>query len=185
MKKILLPVVAVLVVIVGGIAWWWSMNNETADINSISTNKEQNEDVVKKDVTPISEVQTNNETTLNMSGRGLTKVTADVFTKTALTELNLSDNKLSGALPAEVRFLKNLKVLNLSNNEFTGVPAEIGQLEFLEVLDLSNNKITGLPNELRNLSNLKLLIISGNAYSETDLANIKKNLPATTVVKVN
>jgi Leucine-rich repeat (LRR) protein len=59
----------------------------------------------------------------------------------------------------------------------TGVPAEIGQLKDLEILDLSNNKITGLPNELANLKALKILNLAGNQYLEQDLNIIRRSLP--------
>lgn len=121
--------------------------------------------------------------TLDLSGQGLTEVPAYVFDRLDIVELDLSDNSLSGALQAEVRHLQNLKVLDLSGNNFTGVPAEVGQLSDLEVLDLSNNQLTGLPNEIGNLAKLRVLDVSGNAYSEADLAAIKSRLPATTEIR--
>lgn len=120
--------------------------------------------------------------TLDLSNKGLSKVPGYVFDRTVLVGLNVSNNKLDGALQSQIGQLKNLKVLNLSNNEFTGVPAEVGQLKNLEILNLSNNKLTGLPNELGNLSNLKLLDLSGNDYSEADLAQIRAKLPASVVI---
>lgn len=120
---------------------------------------------------------------LDLSNRGLTKVPADVFSKTGIEELNLTGNQLTGALPGEIRFLSNLRVLNVSNNQMTGVPAEVGQLSKLEVLDLSNNQLTGLPYELGNLKNLKRLKLSGNNYSQQDLAIIKKALPASVIIE--
>jgi len=114
---------------------------------------------------------------LDLSGRGLTSVPQDVFSRTDLTNLDLSSNNLTGALPAEIRHLKHLRTLNLSHNQFTGVPAEIGQLTDLEVLDLSYNFITGLPHELGHLTNLKILNLTGNDYSTYDLDIIKQTLP--------
>jgi Leucine-rich repeat (LRR) protein len=138
---------------------------------------EQSETVSEKvSVTPSSR-------TLDLSGKGLTKAPEYIFSRTDLEELDLSHNALTGALPAEVRRLSELKVLDLSNNNFTGVPAEIGQLKNLEILDLSHNALTGLPYELGNLAKLRVLDISGNAYSEADLSQIKKNLPAGVVIK--
>lgn len=114
---------------------------------------------------------------LDLSGQNLEKLPSSVLSKTNLEELDISDNKLSGALPSEIRQLKNLKVLNVSNNDMTGVPAEIGQLSKLEVLNLSNNRLTGLPYELGNLKNLKVLDLSGNNYSQQDLEIIRRELP--------
>lgn len=140
-------------------------------------------DTVNKNEKPATTPEIKNTTVLDLSGQGLTKVPPSIFGRTDLTELNLSHNKIDGALQAEVRTLQNLTVLDLSNNMFTGVPAEVGQLKKLEILNLSNNKLTGLPNELGNLKNLKVLDLSGNAYSEADLSVIKKGLPSTTVIK--
>lgn len=123
--------------------------------------------------------------TLDLSGEGLTKVPDNVFTKTALVELDLSKNNLSGSLQAEVRHLSNLRVLDLSDNNFTGVPAEIGQLSKLEVLDLSNNPLTGLPHEIGNLKNLKTLDLRGTDYSAQDLAVIQAGLSSDVTIKTD
>lgn len=94
------------------------------------------------------------------------------------TALDLSGRGLSGSLKAEIRYLANLKELNLSQNNFTGLPAEIGQLSRLEVLNLSDNPFTGLPYEIGNLANLKTLDLRSTSYSVYDLEVIKKNLNA-------
>jgi len=122
---------------------------------------------------------------LDLSGRGLTKAPEYIFNRADIEKLDLSDNELGGALQAEVRHLQKLRVLDLSNNKFTGVPAEIGQLKNLEVLDLSDNLLTGLPYELGNLSKLRLLDLSGNDYSEADLLRIRGTLPLSTIIKTN
>lgn len=124
-----------------------------------------------------------NARTLDLRARGFTDVPEYVFSLSELGELYLSGNNLDGSLRAEVRHLQKLKILDLSNNKFTGVPAEIGSLSELEVLDLSGNQITGLPLELGNLSKLRLLDISDNPFSEADLAKIREKLSSTTVIK--
>lgn len=113
---------------------------------------------------------------LDLSGRGLTGVPSDVFDMTSLETLDVSNNELIGALPGEIRFLKNLESLDASDNAMTGVPAEIGQLSELQYLDLSNNELTGLPNELGNLSSLLRLDLRGNAVSAQDLEGIRAKL---------
>lgn len=118
-------------------------------------------------------------TSLDLSNKGLTAVPKYVFGMTGLTELNLSHNNLTGAIPGEIRFLKNLKTLDLSYNQMTGVPAEVGQLSNLVTLNLSHNQLTGLPNELGNLKNLKTLNLSGNNCSPQDVAVIQKGLAPT------
>lgn len=117
--------------------------------------------------------------TLNLINQRLEKIPSYVFNQTSLEELNVSNNLLTGSIQGEIRHLSNLKILNASNNQMTGVPAEVGQLQKLEVLDLSNNKLTGLPNEIGNLKNLKVLNLSGNQYSQQDLDYIKSKLPST------
>ncbi len=114
---------------------------------------------------------------LNLSNKQLNKLPSYVLNLNDLEELDLSNNQLSGALPAEIKSLKKLKILNLSNNLMTGIPAEMGQLSNLQTLNLSNNKLTGLPYELGNLKNLKTLNLAGNDYSKLDLGIILESLP--------
>jgi len=145
-------------------------NNQNIPILEDNIEKEESSDVIIQDK-------------LDLSGRGLTKVSQDVFKKTNLEELDVSNNNLTGALPAEIRHLQKLEILNASNNQMTGVPAEIGQLNNLKILNLSNNNLTGLPHELGNLQNLQILDLSGNNISSFDLNIIKNNLPNTVDIK--
>ena len=130
------------------------------------------------EATPASNEPDIDASALDLSGQGLTAVPMDVFTRTDLTKLDLSDNMLTGALPAEVRHLSKLQRLDLSHNSFTGVPAEVGQLSELLYLDLSYNQLTGLPYELGNLKKLEVLDLTGNEYAQQDLAIIRQGLPA-------
>lgn len=127
----------------------------------------------------LAPLNSGSPSSLDISGSGISQVPEYVYEMREITELNVSDNQIDGALQAEIRNLQNLEVLIASNNEMTGVPAEIGQLHKLRVLDLSNNKLTGLPQELGNLSKLERLDISGNDYSAQDLATITEQLPST------
>ncbi len=124
----------------------------------------------------------NSKKVLDLSNQGLERLPAEVLKMESLEELNISANKLTGALPGEIRFLKQLKKLKAGNNLMTGIPAEIGQLALLEELDFSNNQLTGLPLEIKNLTKLKILNLTGNNYSKTDLSQIKIALPNLKVI---
>lgn len=153
-----------------------------------------------------SDTTTPNATILDLSNKGLTKVTADIYNKTATTDLLLSNNSiktlpsemgrmtnlrvlkinnniLEGSLIGEVRQMSKLETLDVSNNNMTGMPAEIGQLSNLETLNYSNNKITGLPNELSNLkNNLKTFNLTGNPLSAEQISKLKASLPSTNII---
>lgn len=122
---------------------------------------------------------------LDLSGQNLKKAPSYIFNKTNVEVLDLSHNSIDGSLQAEVRYMQNLRVLNLSDNNFTGVPAEVGQLTRLEVLDLSNNPLTGLPYEIGNLKNLRTLDLRGTNYALQDLEVIQSKLSSDTEIKVD
>lgn len=173
---------------------WWGISQEWGD-GGTNSNEEAaataenatNEaiDESPKQATKPTVPNNRDNLVVDLSGQNLTAVPQSVFASTAVEELNLANNRLGGSLPGEIRLLQNLKILNLSNNQFTGVPAEVGQLRNLEVLDVSNNQLTGLPMELGNLKNLKTLNLKGNDYSVSDLENIKKGLPQSVIIETD
>ena len=84
-----------------------------------------------------------------------------------VTRLNLSDNLLTGELPAELGSLSNLKWLYLHANQLEGeLPAELGNLSNLRWLSLSGNRLTGdIPTELGKLSNMEGLWLNENGLT--------------------
>ncbi len=178
----LLFFVIILVVVSAGAGW---RITHRSSISDTEVSDQGSEDTTKTSNIELANSNASDDTALNLSHKGLTQVPSSVFAQKGITKLDLSKNKLTGALQAEIRNLQNLEILDLSDNQFTGVPAEIGQLGSLEILDLSNNQLTGLPYELGNLSKLRELDLRGNEYSEVDLSVIRKNLPADTVILVD
>ena len=108
-----------------------------------------------------------------------------------VTELDLSYNNLTGAIPPELGNLSNLQVLylglprlisinpeilstppelgNLANlqNQLSGaIPPELGNLTNLRLLALSDNRLSGaIPPQLGNLTNLQMLALDSNQLS--------------------
>ena len=81
--------------------------------------------------------------------------------------LDLSSNKLTGAIPKEVTNLLELVSLNFSRNNLIGsIPTTIGQLKSLDVLDLSQNQLIGeIPSGLSEIDRLSTLDLSYNNLS--------------------
>ena len=175
----------IFLIVTTGLILWWSLFDVPLALSPEETEKQIENSTPNNSITdPLDKardakqsIESNNPFALDLSGQNLTSVPKSVFEKVNLENLNLSHNALSGALQAEVRNLQNLKDLDLSSNNFTGVPAEIGQLKNLEVLNLSNNKLTGLPYELGNLSHLRILISRETITLKQILQRLKKVSP--------
>ena len=111
----------------------------------------------------------------NLSG----KIPTELGYLRNLQHLDLSGNRLSGEIPAELGYLRNLQHLDLSGNGLSGeIPAQIGYLFDLEHLDFGGNLLSSLiPAELGNLANLEFLSFSGNQMSgpiPAELGNLGK-----------
>ncbi|KAJ9679624.1 hypothetical protein PVL29_021524 [Vitis rotundifolia] len=85
----------------------------------------------------------------------------------SLSHLDLSNNRLSGELPKCWEQWKNLIVLNLANNNFSGkIKDSIGLLFQMQTLHLRNNSLIGaLPSSLKNCRDLHLIDLGKNKLS--------------------
>ncbi|KAL4625634.1 hypothetical protein ACB092_05G039800 [Castanea dentata] len=81
--------------------------------------------------------------------------------------INLSNNNLSGSIPAKICAPFELRFLNLSRNHLMGkIPEKIGSMKELESIDLSRNHLSGkIPPSVSNLTFLSYLDFSYNNFS--------------------
>ena len=84
-----------------------------------------------------------------------------------VTELRLTQNRLSGTIPAELDGLAELESVSFFVNQLSGsIPPTLGNLVKLQTLWLSSNDLTGpIPPELARLANVSQLGLAGNALS--------------------
>ncbi|XP_058094834.1 MDIS1-interacting receptor like kinase 2-like [Magnolia sinica] len=105
---------------------------------------------------------------LNLSNNTLTgTIPADIGTLSRLVSFNISVNKLSGVLPLSMANLSHLSKLDISANEITGpIPPSLGNLTRLTILYLFDNQISGsIPAQLGNLKNLVKLSLWNNSLT--------------------
>ncbi len=90
-----------------------------------------------------------------------------------VVQIDLSENSLTGTIPAELGDLNSLTQLDLSGNSLSGnIPLELGNLTNLTHLILNENQLNGnLPTELANLTNLERLTLTDN--------QLQGNIPTT------
>lgn len=84
-------------------------------------------------------------------------------------------------LTRAISSLDQLVILNVSNIRLEDLPAWIGEMQTLLHLDVSDNALTTLPDELRLLQNLEVLDLRGNPLPPSEVENMRRQLPQTTV----
>lgn len=90
-----------------------------------------------------------------------------------LKYLDLADNSLTGLETNKVCALTNLKSLNLAgNNELSAIPEDIGSLVQLEELCLCATNIAELPDSIRSLNMLSDIDLSWNHLSSEEIDKI-------------
>lgn len=99
----------------------------------------------------------------------------------SMTTLDLSNNALTGAIPAEIcDWLPYLVTLDLSSNRLSGqIPPELFNCKFLNTLRLNDNELSGnIPYQLSRLNRLKKLSVANNHLSGSIPAFLSEFEPA-------
>ena len=107
-------------------------------------------------------------TDLYLTQNGLSgEIPAELGDLTSLLNLYLWQNNLSGEIPAELGGLTSLLILYLGDNNLSGeIPAELGGLTSLQNLYLAQNGLSGeIPAELGDLTSLLTLDLQNNNLS--------------------
>ena len=81
-----------------------------------------------------------------------------------LRRLDLDQNELTGSIPAAIGGMTNLDQLYLQSNQLTGaLPEELANLNYLSYLHLYENRLTGgIPTRLGELKGLEELLLDDN-----------------------
>jgi len=98
-----------------------------------------------------------------------------------LQSLNLSNNQLK-SLPKGLRYSKELKRLNLSNNKILKLGKELKYLKKLEEIDLSNCGLTTISKSFTRMHYLKVINLSGNDIPEKEIQHLKKLMPKAEII---
>lgn len=104
---------------------------------------------------------------LKLSDNNLTgKLPASIKNLSYLQWIYMEKNQLSGLIPEEISALKKLKKLHLYKNQLNGqLPLEITSLTELDQLHLYENKLSGfIPANIGNLQKLTHLSLYSNAF---------------------
>ena len=82
---------------------------------------------------------------LDLSGNAFNgNIPSDIGKMQSLEEIMLYNNKLTGTIPNQITFLKNVNRISMSYNDFKGtIPSEFGKMEHLTLLHLHSNRLTG------------------------------------------
>ncbi|MBD2020802.1 leucine-rich repeat domain-containing protein [Leptolyngbya sp. FACHB-36] len=102
---------------------------------------------------------------VNTTGQKLSQIPVELFELKQLEVLDLSNNQIA-EISADIKQLQNLSILNLFGNQISEISVAIGQLQSLIGLHLAYNQITEIPAVIGQLQSLSRLNLSGNQITE-------------------
>jgi hypothetical protein len=94
--------------------------------------------------------------------QGLTSLPPQLFLKTTVRKLILTDNHLVSVPPELFQHLKELRELGLGHNQLTYLPEEVQLLQNLETLDVQHNQLKIVPASMYKCARLSVINLNGN-----------------------
>ncbi|KAG0190477.1 cysteinyl-tRNA synthetase [Apophysomyces sp. BC1034] len=110
----------------------------------------------------ITQKPTNVLTDLNLSNCKLSSLPEDVFLNATLLETVVLDSNTLNSIPSSIGALCKLVRLSVQNNNLDSLPVEISRLSDLKELDAQKNNLKTLPKEIWLCASLKVLNCSSN-----------------------
>ncbi|KAI9020827.1 hypothetical protein CLU79DRAFT_755752 [Phycomyces nitens] len=110
----------------------------------------------------IGEQPTNQLTELNLSNCKLSSLPDELFLNITFLERLILDNNTLNSIPSSIGALQRLTHLSIHTNNLDSLPVEIAGLSELIVLDAQKNNLKTLPKEIWLCSSLKTLNCSSN-----------------------
>ncbi|KAI8098722.1 uncharacterized protein BX664DRAFT_363060 [Halteromyces radiatus] len=101
-------------------------------------------------------------TELNLSNCKLSSLSDDIFVHTVLLEHLVLDSNTLNCIPSSIGSLYKLVRLSVQNNNLDSLPAEISKLHELKILDAQKNNLKTLPKEIWLCPSLQILNCSSN-----------------------
>ncbi|WPP49857.1 COR domain-containing protein [Catalinimonas niigatensis] len=110
--------------------------------------------------------------TLDLKNCGLSEFPSEIFNYTDLVTVDISNdsycdeeykNKIK-VVPDDISKLKNLKRLNLSNNQLEFISENLSNLNKLSYLNLCNNNLTDISEKIANMSSLSEIYLEENPF---------------------
>lgn len=128
---------------------------------------------------PVGLRQLSNLRVLNISANHLSADVISIASRLGnLRELRIAKNGMKGCLPTDICQLRELQILDLSDNQFDGIPSSFSQLHNLQKLFLAGNKFSSIPLNVVPSQNLIEMNLSGNmlkdALAPDELQNFDK-----------
>lgn len=101
-------------------------------------------------------------TELNLSNCKLSSLPDDVFIHTTFIEHLVLDSNTINRIPSSIGSLRKLVRLSVQNNNLDSLPSEIAKLHELKILDAQKNNLKTLPKEIWLCPSLQTLNCSSN-----------------------